>query len=189
LRQELLEHLAQLPSVLDLYRDASPSFILEAVAWLASMEATLLRFRSPKASLIAAERGLILATADGYRDPQVAGGGQGSSRRGARATAVVSLGRAEAAVRSQIEAINEQLDAMKVKLAQLLVIASSVRPLPMPGSEAHTQWLTNVWAGLAVSEETRRMQAFIATSLATVDRLYLLDELLLNLVASMVAEP
>jgi hypothetical protein len=189
LRQELLEHLARLPAVFELYRNADPRFMPEAVAWLSAIEATLLRFRSPKASQLAAERGLILAAADGYRDPQVASASQAASRRGASATTALCLGRAEAAVRLHVEAISEQLDAMKVKMAQLLAIGSSARAIPMPRGEPRTAWLSQVWAGLVVNEETQRMHMFLAASLATVDRLYLLDELLSNLLTSVSPPP
>jgi hypothetical protein len=182
LRAELLDHLLRLGGVLDRYATGDPDFVGQATRWLSGVEETLKRFRQPAASLMAAQHGLILAAGDGFRDPQI-DPAVTSPRKLVRATASLCLSRAESSLRSQVAAIDEQLEPVRLKMAQLVSVASSVKPIPLPPTEPHTIWLQNVWNGLVVNGDTKPMHAYISSVLSPVDRLYLLDELLSNLLA------
>lgn len=182
LRTELLNHLLRLGGVLDRYASNDPDFVAQANRWLAGAEEILNRFRQPDAALIAAQHGLILAASDGFHDPEI-DPAVTSPRKLLRATTSLCLSRAETSLRSQVAAIDEQLDPVRLKMAQLISVASSARPIPLPPTEPRTIWLQTVWNGLAVNGDTKPMYAYISTVLSPVDRLYLLDELLSNLLS------
>jgi len=182
LRAELLDHLLRLGSVLDRYASSDPDFVAQAIRWLSGTEDTLKRFRQPGAALMAAQHGLILAAGDGFHDPEI-DPAVTSPRKLLRATASLCLSRAESSLRSQVAVIDEQLEPVRLKMAQLVSVASSVKPIPLPPTEPRTLWLQTVWNGLAVNGDTKPMHAYISTVLSPVDRLYLLDELLSNLLA------
>ena len=182
LRAELLDHLLRLGGVLDRYASSDPDFVAQATRWLSRAEEILKRYRQPTAALMAAQHGLILAAEDGFHDPEI-DPSVTSPRKLLRATASLCLSRAESSLRSQVAAIDEQLEPVRLKMAQLVSVASSVKPIPLPPTEPRTLWLQTVWNGLAVNGDTKPMHAYISTVLSPVDRLYLLDELLSNLLA------
>jgi hypothetical protein len=183
LREELLGHLSQLPSVFDLYTNNDSAFVTQALNWLSSAEATLLKFRNPNAALLATERGHILTAKDGYCDPAIVVK-EKSLRKAIRATTSVCLARAESALREQVNSINQQLAPERLKMAQLLSVVSAINPIPLPPTEPYTNWLQSVWNNLLVNGDTKPMHAYLSATLAPVDRLYLLDELLTNMLGS-----
>jgi hypothetical protein len=180
LREQLLEHLVQLSSVIDRYASGDPYFVEKAIDWISDVEATLSRFRQRDTSLLAAQRGMIQASYDGYYDPAL-DAAQTSKRKAVRATTAACLARVESAVRTHVQVIDDSLEPLRLKMAQLISVASAVEPIPLPPTEPRTEWVKQVWSGLNVNGEMKPMHSYIAASLSPVDRLFILDELLRNL--------
>lgn len=177
LREQLLEHLLQLSTVIDRYASGDPYFVDSAIAWISDVETTLSRFRQRDTSLLAAQRGMIQASYDGYYDPQL-NAAQTSKRKAIRATTAACLARVESAVRARVQVIDDSLVPLRLKMAQLISVASAVEPIPLPPTEPRTEWLKRVWSGLDVNGDMKPMHSYIAASLSPVDRLFILDELL-----------
>jgi len=181
-REELTNVLLKVPALFDEYARGDISFVDHTIDWHTSVEAVMVRFRSQSASQVAVQRGRILAAKDGYQDPALLKE-KTSSSKAVRFTAMACLTLSEAAARLQVEAINGQLDPLRLKMAQLISVASALKPIPYPPTEPHTTWLLQVWDGLLVNGDTRPMFNYLKTSLALVDRLYLLDELISNTIS------
>lgn len=184
IRERLLEHLTELPQVLDLYASGDPGFVDSAVEWLSDAEATLVRHRQSAVPLLSTQRGLIIAVRDGYHDPELDSSAI-PRRKAVRATASVCLARSEAALRDRIDAIDEHLAPLRRQMAQLLSVTSVVRPISLPAEPPanRQRWLERVWHELPINGDTKPMYDYLNASLAPVDRLYLLDELVTNLLS------
>jgi hypothetical protein len=186
IREELTKHLLELPEITNLYVLQDPDFEVQTVGWLVMVEKTLSRFRNPSVSLAAAQKGRIMSARDGYVEPEFSGK-KVNTRKVTRATALLALTQAESAIRQEVEKINMEIEPSRVKMTQLLSVASSIKPIPMPPTEPRTEWLKKVWNALSVSEDgtdTRALHTYLGVALHTVDRLYLLDDLLTNLISS-----
>jgi len=181
LREELLVHLFKLSEVLDLYSSGDPNFVNRAVQWLSKTESVLTKFRHSSVSLLATQRGLIVAAKDGYLDPELESGVRVSTRKVIRATASLCLARAESELRGCVDAIDRRLDPLRLKMAQLISVASSNKPISFPPTEPRTEWLKSVWNDLAINGDTKLMHTYLSAALSPIDRFYLLDELLDNM--------
>ena len=180
-REQLVEHLQEASALVDRYARNDWEFPTRVTAWMTEVETTLGRLRSPLVSLVAAERGKITAVDDGFRDPEIEGVNQ---RKALKATATLALGRVEAALRDEIHRIDARFDEMRERLAQLLALASTSAPIPLPPTEPRQAWLDLVWSGLAVNGETRSLYSYLGAALAPSDRTYLLDEMIRNLLGA-----
>lgn len=183
LREELLAQLGELPALIDLYTNTDGQFVEYALDWLSKCESVLMRFRSPLAGQVANQRGRIVVANDGYQDPLLFHQTM-SARKALRITARVALDDAEKVISRRVSAINDELEPLRMKMAQLISIASAIQPIPLPPTEPRTTWLQQAWSGLQVNNDTKPMHTFLSVSLSSVDRLYLLDELLSNLIAN-----
>ena len=182
LREQLVGSLQEVPEVMNFYIKNPPIFVDRTIQWITKTEQTLQKFRIPTSSLLATERGKILATLDGYRDPEVTD--SKSTRKAMRATACLALSRIEPAIRADIHQIDEKFDHMRNKMAQLLAVSSSTSPIPLPPTEPKTLWLQKVWKNLAIQPETKGMYEYLNTALKYSDRLYLLEEVIDNLLSN-----
>jgi len=183
-REKLLEHLRETTLLVDLYQRREPSFPAAVVAWLVKVEETLLQLRLPLSSLVAAERARILAVGDGYRDPVLVSE-RITPRKATLAVASIALGRVQDELRRKVAEIDSQFDAWREKMAQLLAIATTKSPIPLPPTEPRDVWLAAVWKALDVNGEVQGMYRYLGTALQQSDRLFLLDELLGNLLNAM----
>ncbi len=181
-KERLLERLLALPAIIEKYDVRDPAFVPDALAWLQTVETALGQIRHPLASLASAERGRVLAVLDGLRDPELKGENC-SARQAERAGAAASLARVEAAMRLAVMRLDDLLNGLAQEMALLLAHVSSSRPIPLPNGEQREIWLRRVWEGLLIAGEQQSLQshAYLSARLAWVDRLYLLDDLLGNL--------
>lgn len=172
--------LAAVSGLPDPVQSGDATYLDRVIAWLANTESELARIRRPEAAHLASLRSKLLSAREGYRDPQVAG--ELTSRRYLRAVAAVYLGEAESALRSALLMIEDQLRPLRGQFAQLVSAACLLGLLPplAPGAPREP-WLRQTLQSLTQADQTRGMAVFLRTSLAAVDRLYLLDEALLNL--------
>jgi len=182
LKEKLLAHLDQVSSLSNEYASSDPNYVEHIVTWLKDLEQILQQFRSPIASRISTERTKVLAIKDGridstLVDPSV------PRRKAQRIVASSCLGRVVETVSERVEEIDRDFDQMREKIAQLLAIASTRAPIPMPPPTNREAWLIKVWKSLA-GGETQSMYSYINTTLPMVDRLYILDRLLDNLLES-----
>lgn len=178
-RETYLRHLAELPGIVDLYARGDPAFVTRSLDWLNACEKALSQLRQPEAAVMATLRSRLLAARDGFRDPEV--GGNLTSRKALRASAAVYLSRAENVLRERVSAIDAQLLPLRHQMAQLLSVCSLMRSIPLKPTASRETWLRSIWNDLPTNDSVRPMHAFLTTALGPTDRLYLLDELLINM--------
>lgn len=181
-RQMLNQHMMELPAIVDRYAARDAGFVDDSLSWLTALEQTMLRLRLPLAGLVAASRGEILAVRDGHRDP--ASSPPTSARQAQRATAAVVLSRVEKTLRGAVDDIDAQLDNHREKMAQLLAVASSVKPIPARGERTRDDWLRFLWSDMAGIKETASMYAYINAAIPPADVLALLGEVMEKLLTT-----
>lgn len=176
-RERLLVHLLDLGRLSDLYQRQDPTYVTAAVEWISKVERTLQELRSPLAGVASSERGLLLATADGLRDPEVEIGQRQNNRRVKRATTAKILARLVDRLETKVAMVDARFDIMIEKVAQLIAVASSSQPLPspMPG-ESRSDWLERLWKGVSLTNETRGMYTYLRGALSHQDLMYLVGE-------------
>ena len=184
-RESIQRQLVELPAIIDLYAQGEPAFVPKALTWLNATEKAMSQLRQPEAALMATLRGRLLAAQDGLRDPEVGAGL--TPRKALRATAAICLSRAESVLRERVNAIDAQLQPIRTQMAQLISVCSLMRPISLTPSDPREIWLRAVWNGLPINDAVRPMHAFLTTALGPTDRLYLLDELLVNMGAGEVS--
>ena len=182
-RERLVEHLQAATALVDQSLRHDPDYPRRVVEWMADVEETLAQLRNPLASMVAAERARISAVEDGFREPEILRE-RISPRKAARATASLALGRAEAALRGEIQTIDEKFEGMRERMAQLLAVATNSHPIPLPPTDPRQAWLNTVWAGFGGNGETASLYTYLNAALAPVDRSYLLNEMLTNLLSA-----
>ncbi len=180
-RELVLGHLAELSTLVNKYGDRQ-AYVQEVLAWCMRVEQSLGRVRSPLASLVAAERGRILATPDGLRDPEVKD--ESNKRKVTGAMAAVALGRVEGALRGKVAEIDAHFDSLREKLASFLGAVSVKQPIPLPPPVGHEReaWIRRVWSSLGSHAETRALYSYLNAAMAPQDRIYLLDDVLTHLI-------
>ncbi|MCZ6530210.1 MAG: hypothetical protein O6949_07745 [Chloroflexi bacterium] len=181
-RERIKVHLLQAGGLVDLSQRRDPDYATRVIAWLCRLEESLMQLRHPLAALVAAERGILLGVRDGVRDPQVAESTT-STRKITLATASVVLSRVVGALRSAIEEIDARFDAWREKMSQLLALASMEQAIPAPPQTGHDRWLRRVWEQVGQVGNAKGMHIYLSSVMAQPDRLYLLDELLGNLLS------
>lgn len=187
-RHMLNEHLQALPRLTDRYAANDSRFVPESLSWLAEVEQSLLRLRLPLAGMVASARSQVLATKDGYRERELVSD-SANSRQAQRATTTVALDRVGTALRQVIDERDSQINALKEKMAQLLAVASAVRPIPTPDGQAREQWLRTLWSSIPLTGETAGMYTYLNATTPRDDLVPLLDELLDELLASTSGRP
>ncbi|MCF6178607.1 MAG: hypothetical protein L3J63_04350 [Geopsychrobacter sp.] len=178
-REILLEKLLLMPALIDTYQRNDVGFAAKATGWLLELEQVLNRLRSPLTSVVANERGRIVAAQDGFCDSTL-NGGRVSRRRRVNVTASLALGVVEAALVVLIQEIDKKTDIWREKLAQFISVASISVPIPLPPTDPRQDWLRQIWRDWQRVEEARAMHNYLNTIMAPGDRLHLLGELLDN---------
>ncbi|MEX0270649.1 hypothetical protein AB3R30_16015 [Leptolyngbyaceae cyanobacterium UHCC 1019] len=182
LREQLLECLSTASLLTDEYADLNPNYVEDIILWLKDLEERLQKFRNSNASVITQERAKLLAFRDGGLEPGLID--QSIPRRKAhRIFASMCLSRVVASVHFQVEQIDQDFAQMREKIAQLLALASTRASISMPPSGNRELWLIQTWKSLA-GGDTHSMYSYINATLSLVDRLYILDDLLDNLLES-----
>jgi hypothetical protein len=181
-RERIVAHLHEMPPLIDLYQRHNPLVIDKSIDWLDSVEKSLMQLRNPLASFVATERGKIIATSDGYRDDAIALDHR-SKRKVRMATTAVILSRVEESLHRLVIDIDEQFSDWRERMAQFIAVATNnSNGIPLPPTEPREQWLKSVWQSFTVTPETRGMYNYLNTAINQTDRLYLLNELIENLI-------
>ncbi len=175
----LRQQLSLLPALTGLSAQGDARYPDQAAEWLLATEQELSRLRRHEAGLFATLRGRLVATREGFRDPQVPG--ELTNRKALKAAAAVYLSQGEALLRDTLSALDAQLQPLRGQLAQLISAGYLLGLLSPPDGVVHESWLRLCWSRLAEHEQTRGMAVYLTTALSPVDRLYLFDELLGNL--------
>ncbi|MDF7800248.1 hypothetical protein P4C99_12290 [Pontiellaceae bacterium B1224] len=183
-REKLLSHLQGLTELSNLYKERSVDYPIRVIQWMQDLEETLGKLRSPLSGFVAAERGKVIASVDGYCDPYIQPAGSGrSSRRNRQATAALGVANVQERLQQTIEHIDHRFEEVREKIAQLLAVVSAQSPIPMPQEgESRSGWHERVWQQLPTNGNTQGMVEYLRTSLKHSDLLYVLGETLDNLV-------
>ena len=179
-REKLSAHLQEMPSLIDLYQRRDPMFINRTVTWFSVLEKILLQTRNPIASFVAVERGKVLAISDGYRDPSVPTSST-TKRKAGFVTTMMVLGRVEAVLLDTLNDIDAKLEIWREKMTQFVAVATNSHPIPLPPPEPRQAWLKEVWRQFSISVETQSMYNYLNAAMDASDRLYLLGELVENI--------
>ena len=174
-RERSIGCLMEISGLVDLYERKDPSFLQRVMAWLSESEKAFAQLRHPFAAFPAAQRAQILAAREGLRDAGTEN--TRHQRKIAPIAAAQALSRMEEELRDQVSSLDEIFEDAKGKIAQLLVIASAVAPLSAPEGRERQIWLEEIWARLGEASEARALYLYLNASLAKVDRLYLLNEI------------
>lgn len=181
-REKLLSHLRDIPMLVNMYQHGDPLFAQKTVRWLEQVEETLVQLRSPLVSLVAAGRGKILATSDGYAGPGTSVE-RTPKRKVRNVTITMTLIEIETALRNKVEDIDAKFGAWREKMVQFIAVATTKDAIPLPPTEPHEAWLKTVWRSFHVSSEMKGMYNYLNTVMAQSDRLYILNELIENVLS------
>ncbi|MDU0353319.1 hypothetical protein RS130_04685 [Paraglaciecola aquimarina] len=178
-KEKIIQQLMLLTNLTDKYALLDPSYPQKSLAWLVETEKTLEPLRLPIVSRLAALRGILLASDDGYQDPIIAASSR-SKRKAKRALTAHIITQAEQALREEIEIIDHGFSELIDKLSQLLAIRFSQQELP---STPHVTmgYVDNIWRLLGENQETKSMFRYIEARIGETDRRYLLQSLLDNM--------
>ena len=182
-REQIITHLHELPSLINMYQEQDFRFIEKSIQWLVSVENTLIALRNPLASYVAVERGKIIASHSGYQNENISP--EHLSKRKIRmATTALVLSEVEESLHQIVIDIEKQFSIWREKMAQFVAVATNNNSgaIPLPPTEPRNEWLKSSWANFAVSPETQGMYNYLNTAMSQSDRLYLLNELIENLI-------
>lgn len=179
-REKLLTHIQEIPHLIDMYQKRDVFFIEKTIEWLHDTENSLLQLRNPLVSFVASERGKIVAIHDGYIDPDVIKN-YSSKRKARSATVVLTISHVENVLQNLISEIDKQFDIWREKLVQFIAVATTNGSIPLPPTEPREAWLKKVWGNFSITPETQGMYNYLNTAMSQPDRIYLLNELIENL--------
>ncbi len=179
-RYQLLEHLSELPAIVDGYARRE-LFVQHVLEWMSRTEGSLQQLRNPLASQFAAERARILAVSDGLRQNGLTTE-RISKRKAERAITALALNRVEESLRNEVHAIDRKLEDMREKMASFVAAVSVRIPISAPPPEPRQEWLRHSWQRFGELEETRKLYVYLNASLSPSDRLFLLEEIVQDLV-------
>ncbi len=179
-REKLLVHLQETSGFTRLYQQQDPLFAERVLDWMEAVEQTLLQLRRPAASLVSAQRGRVLAAADGYRMPGLENE-KLSARKAKRIVTALALEDVQAELRAIISDIDAKFDTWREKIVQLLAVATTQVPVPLPPTAPREAWLAGIWQSMNINGDTRNMYNYLNLAMAPADRFYLLDAILANL--------
>ncbi|MFW6315313.1 MAG: hypothetical protein ACOC0S_06995 [Desulfohalobiaceae bacterium] len=181
-REKLLAELSKVHEIVNHYQSGSRQFADLTLKWLQEVEQCLQQLRNPAAAAVTAAKARLLAVSDGHREPSLAASSS-SSRKAGNATAALVLNHMVELLQGIIADIDAKLDSHREKIAQLLALASSKNPIPLPQNETRRTWLQQVWKSLGSYQETLSMYLYLQASLSASDRRYILEEMLDRLFA------
>ena len=176
--ERLGAHVAQLKDLMDRYGRGDPRFIPDALNWLTVGEKVMSELRLPQGSEMSALRSRILRVADAA--PASEERTRAVMRRAQNAAATEALERAETVMRQIVVEASDRLDRFEEKLAEAVTTAAMAGALP-PRSPVWMDWLRQVWQGMVQCSETRALTVYLAASLPSPDRLFILDRVLSRL--------
>lgn len=179
-RETILEELLNLSRLVNAYQHHEPDFAIQANSWLLQLENTLQKLRSPLAASVSSQRGRISSATEGYGEPNLQQSRM-SRRKRIGVTTALALAEIEKVLSAHVQSIDDKFDVWREKLAQFVSVASVSHPIPLPPTEPRQTWLKEVWRGWSSVVETRAMYHYLSAVMTPSDRLYLLNEILDNL--------
>lgn len=180
-RENLVALLLPVPQLVDQLQRNDAGFPAATIAWLQQAEQTLARLRLPTVSLVAVERGKVVATQQGCSPPRPEsspGTRRPSARKATAFTALAAIDAVQAALRSLLAEQERRIDLAREKMTQLVAVGSAQSALPLPPTDPRDAWLDAVWRALNRNGETAGMYRYLGASLSLLDRRQLLDEVL-----------
>lgn len=176
-REALVGHLVTLREVVDEYVRGDTAFVEQVLKWLADVQETLVKLRSPLASLVATARSTIAAVGDGA-NPGGMLEGRVSRRKAQRAAASMVLDKVDGALRAKVEELDSRLDVGRERIAQVLAVGHSHVNLKRPEGEVPRSWYSALWVQLGQVDAVHDAHVFVSASFGPSDRAYLLEDLL-----------
>jgi len=176
--ERLGAHLATLKELMDNYQRGDPRFIIDSLAWLTTAEKVMSELRLLQGSEMSALRSRILRVTDAL--PGGEERTRSAVRRAQNAAATEALERAEVVMRQIVVEAEERLERFEEKLTEGVTTAAMAGAIP-PRTPVWMDWLRQVWHGLVQCAETRSLTVYLAASLPTPDRLFILDRVLSRL--------
>jgi len=178
LRERIIERMLLIPPLIDQYVQQQYSFVENTLIWLKNNEQAIASTRSPLIAQFSALRGQLIAIDDGLLNDNIQTGRSIRKNRRALAAHIITI--ADQALRDELANIDQYFEELKDKLSQLIAIVSAKEQLPFC-AVITTEYLDRLWLLLQQHEETKSMSIYIKTRTDSVDRHYLLQELLKNL--------
>lgn len=169
--------LREVPGVSATVRDPSVEPVGVVDAWLAACVARLTPFSTPGLSELSIIRTRMHSANEA---PQAVGrGGERRSVRGRRA-ALAALESGELLIRSRAATIAEVLDRCRARVEQLVALAASRGPIPLPEDGAPSDAL---WACLAEGEASRPLAVLVQVEVRPHDRAWIVEDVIARLLA------
>ncbi|WP_341504079.1 hypothetical protein [Gallaecimonas sp. GXIMD4217] len=175
--EKLRDFLATMKPLIDAYQQGDYGFSVRALKWLEDAQELMSQLRLPEGGEMSALRGQVLKAGDVAQDDD-GRRTRAAIRRACSAAAADALQRAEAVMRSRIQEGEERLGHFEEKLCEALTAATLVDAFPTPPTQPRQLWLQQVWSALSCHQSIRPTTVYLATSLMSSDRLYLLDKIM-----------
>jgi len=180
-KEKIIHQLMQLTALTDEYMQLNAAYPQKTLAWLLETEKQLEPLRLPVVSKLSALRGLLIASDDGYQDPNITDSSR-SKRKAKRALAAHIISQAEQVLRDEVEFIDHQFAELIDKLSQLLAISFAQQELPAT-PQITMGYVDNIWNIMSENQETKSMFRYIQARIGETDRRYLLQSLLNNMLS------
>lgn len=185
LREKLLERAIALAKVSVVYRTEAQEFVDAYIAWLEQTERELANLRTPISILLQAEKSRVTAVLDGYVPTEVQS--EKSPRKRQRAIAAQSLERISKELHTKIESIDHLLNQIKEKLCHAVAVLATKEPELYATLDVNQASVDAIWRKLAYQPETIPMFNYFCAALASIDRNYVLMDLIANIVSNRAA--
>ena len=173
------EILAGISPLVDLYMVKSPEFTERVILWLKDSEYKLSKTRLPEGSRLASMRSRILSAAEKGENEQ----GDYSPRKAKRLRNFEASGCLEEVeqVLSEVRVSNiNRLEMFKAKLEEAITAASLLGLIPETEKTTESE-LKFIWKAMMENQSTKPTAIYISSSLSSIDRLFILKELVINL--------
>lgn len=180
-QQKIVAHLATLAPLIDAYAHGDYNFVPKVLAWLQETETLMSMLQLPEGAEMSSLRGQIIKAADAAKDEE---GRQTrrAIRQAQNVAAADALTRTESLLQARAREAEDHLDHFEEKLVQAITAAGLVNgTIPMPPLSSREKWLRQIWANLNMHEALRPSTMYLASSLSTIDRLFLLDRIMTRL--------
>ncbi len=171
------EQLRGLAPLVDRYEAGDLEFPRATAEWLRGAERVLAMHRTPEGAELPALRASIIAAGEQARGDET----RATRRRAANVAAAKSIERAEELLREQHQRAARRLEHFEEKLIEAVTAAVLIGLIPFPPTDPWEEWLGRVWTSLVAHKATRPTTVYIASSLSSPDRLYILDVVLSRL--------
>jgi len=180
-KEKIIHQLLKLTTLTDQYMQLDAQYPQKALLWLLETEKQLEPLRLTVVSKLSALRGILLASDDGYQDPNIAGGSR-NKRKAKRALTAYIISQAEQVLRDEVDFVDHQFAELIDKLSQLLAICFAKQELPSTPIITMA-YVDNIWNIMEQNNETKSMFRYIQARVGETDRRYLLQSLLDNMLS------